>query len=509
MEYNSFSIAEANLGSTEMQKVTHVRVIEDGLNSKDIPIGNFVVPIESPIIYNRKIKSINQELDKNTLGTDLTKIGVVISPSIVGSDWDAAIVESPCVWYDDRLGKYCMTYVGYSGTKETPLNAAIGLATSDSLLGVWDKDALNPILGASNTEGLPDYAGCTGGTIWYEEGLYYMFYIGLTDVGYEQGTASVCLATSSDLYLWTRLGSVVSPYGAGWRAGNVFHASVTKVDNTYYLFFNAAGQDGIERIGYATSINLLSWAVDDTNSPLLNVGVAGTWDHFAIGDPSVYYIDGNWYMAYYGSGSNGAQDGLAWTTKERFPLGWSKYEGNPVLKIGTTYDNVHAHKPFIYTDGFGYYHFYTALNSDSVRLIALASDIITASDARKKFQMFRCAESLRSIALDYYSIVADSSCLISTEGKSNIKIRYYARCEVTAGSLFILAATITTQGATYLDGSEIVIEVSDWTNHISDWIPFNISRQGTNNLNNYAIYAHVSTGGAASIGQVQFELSWY
>ena len=309
--------------------------------------------------------SIEVQTDLPPLGTNLTKYGIVLAKG-AGGTWDNTLVESPAIWFDHTQKKYGMVYTGYNGTTE-----AIGLAWSDDLL-TWTKSGGAAVFSPTGTGGTPDQGGVTGALIWQENGTYYLFYIGLTSAGYEQGTPSLCLATSTDLSTWTRHGAIISPSGSGWRSTRVFHPSIVKVGDTYYLFFNANGS--YESIGYASSTDLLTWLVDDTNSPVLDIGLG--WDNDQIGDPSVYHIGGLWWMAYYGAfGSpTGARDGLAFTAEKDFPLGWTKFYKNPVLIPSESYDAKYAHKPFIVLTPGRYYHFYTAVDGSTpeVRQIALA-----------------------------------------------------------------------------------------------------------------------------------------
>lgn len=318
-------------------------------------------------------------------GARLLKCGLVLEPGPAGA-WDAGMVESPVVWYDSLRRRYGMVYTGY-GLRDPEVKGyegvtwpQIGLAWSDDLLH-WEK-APDILLGPSAVPGSPDEAGATGPFIWYEGGTYYLFYFGVTAAGYEKGRKTLNLATSTDLVRWTRYAGnpIITPAGNGWRRDAIWHPNVVKVDARYYLFFNASGVvDGVEeeRIGYATSSDLFNWEVDDLNAPVLSgSGVPGAWDATGrAGDPSLYRVGDTWYMAYYSWDREHAQDGLAWTSADAFPLGWRAYAGNPVLRIGPpgSFDARYAHKPFIFRTEERHFHFYTAVAEDETRAIALAT----------------------------------------------------------------------------------------------------------------------------------------
>lgn len=296
------------------------------------------------------------------IGQSLTKQGVVIAPG--GGGWKDALVESPAVFLDAATGLYVMVAVGYdTGT----IHASIGAFTAVTPDGPWTE--YGQILAGSGSGA--DSDGCSGPFVWLEAGTYHLFYIGLTASGYEGGTKTLCHATSTDWVpgtnagTWTRHGTIVGPT-SGWRSAAIWHPCVVKRGSTYYLFFNANGAD--EAIGYATSSDLSTWTVDDANSPILPpVGSENR-----TGDPSVYQVGTVWWMAFY-TLLSGASDGLASTTDASFPLGWTRYAGNPILVPSASYDSTYAHKPFILIAGSRYYHWYTAVGSGG-RQIALATE---------------------------------------------------------------------------------------------------------------------------------------
>ena len=318
-------------------------------------------------------------------GSHLKKWGLVLRLGPPGA-WDAGMVESPMVWFDAHRKRYAMVYSGYGSTDSTHhgyhyvTRPQIGLAWSDDLLH-WEKDEHNPVYSGSGVEGLSDSHGATGPFVWYENGTYYLYTIGVTSKGYEKGKKTLNLATSTDLYHWKRFegNPVIAPSGNGWRRDAVWHPNIVKNGSTYFLFFNASGLVGElheEFIGYATSTDLFHWKVDDDHSPILmGSHKPGAWDASGrAGDPSVYKVGHKWYMAWYSWDRVHSSDGLAWTSEKEFPLGWRVYKKNPVLSVGPpgSYDALHAGKPFIFRTADKYFHFYTAVALDETRQIAVA-----------------------------------------------------------------------------------------------------------------------------------------
>jgi hypothetical protein len=175
-------------------------------------------------------------------GYTLTKQGRILSRGTTGA-WNEALVESPNVFWDPKAGHYKMVYVGYSGAPGSATKASLGYATSTNL-ETWTQYGSNPFFGASGTVGAPDENGTSGPFVWYEDGTYHLFYIGLTATGYEAGTKRICYATSTDFATWTRHGAIISPSGSGWRAGAIWHPNLVKRGSRYYLFFNASTSAG-------------------------------------------------------------------------------------------------------------------------------------------------------------------------------------------------------------------------------------------------------------------------
>lgn len=313
----------------------------------------------------------------------LQKAGIVVQRGAPGQ-WDAGMVESPMVWFDARRARYGMAYTGYAWADPPRMGYTavttpqIGLAWSRDLVH-WTKDLRNPVFGPSNRPGQPDEAGSAGPFLWVEDGRYYLFYFGLTEAGYERGHKTLNLATAPDGYTWTRhpQNPIIQPGGTGWYSEAIWHPNVQKVDGRYYLFFNASGVvDGHaeEYTGYATALDLHRWQVAP-EPVLVGSRTPGRWDaRGRVGDPSLFRVEDVWYMAYYSWDGVHAQDGYAWTPAASFPVDWTPFDANPVLKTGPadSFDALHAAKPFIVRTLHQHYHFYTAVDERESREIALA-----------------------------------------------------------------------------------------------------------------------------------------
>ena len=254
--------------------------------------------------------------------------GVVLPVNPTPGQFDSGLLEAPSLWVDPYNGKLCMAYTGYT-TGASPV-ASSGLATSDDGF-TWTR--VGQMFAASGVPGYPDYAGCTGPVVVVDGDTRHMFYIGLSAVGYEGGTKSICHATSltsadpGSAGSWTRHGAVVVAAGTGWRGGAVWYPNFVRRGNLWYLFFNASssGVDHYERCGYATSSTLDGpWTVHDADAPLLPETGHST-DRIWGGDPYVYATpDGRWRMDFSRANASWSDTGDYYATADDadFPLGW-------------------------------------------------------------------------------------------------------------------------------------------------------------------------------------------
>ncbi|MEZ4695629.1 MAG: hypothetical protein R2832_04385 [Rhodothermales bacterium] len=329
--------------------------------------------------------------------TSLEKRGIILDTG-APDDWDGGMVECPVIWFDEQRGEFGMVYTGYRLRAESigktfgytsVTDPQIGLAWSKDLLH-WEKDARAPIFGASGVEQSPDSHGASGPFLLPPSvsgrSEYLLFYFGVTGTGYEGGRKTLNVATSTDLVNWSRYehNPVITPSGDSipnrWRSEAIWHPNVIRVGESFYCFFNASGEvDGYheERIGYAVSDDLFNWNVKDDDCPIVSGSrVQGAWDSAGrAGDPCVFESDGQWWMAFYAWDGTSSQDGLMFTSKEAFPLGWHPFAENPVVRLGPSgsYDELHAAKPFIVRNDTTHFHFYTAVDGNQGRRIAVAT----------------------------------------------------------------------------------------------------------------------------------------
>jgi hypothetical protein len=266
------------------------------------------------------------QADVSSGGTNLENYGLILGLGAGGS-FDAAKVESPNVFFAKTVSQLAMLYTGYTTLDGTAV-ASHGIAYSDDGIR-WTK--AGQFFTASGVPGSPDQYGVTGPVLYEENGTYHLFYIGLTALGYEGGTPTICHATATSLAgPWTRLGTIIAPSGAtsgitSWRKQYTWHPNIVKARNKYYLFFNATNTAGLERAGYATATSLNGpWTIDDANAPVLP-DAGHTTDAIWGGDPFVYRENDHWRMEFANANPSWGPVGDWWATTSdaAFPLGWT------------------------------------------------------------------------------------------------------------------------------------------------------------------------------------------
>ena len=292
-------------------------------------------------------------------------IGPVIKATNT-SGYDAKMVESPSIIWDDASNQYIMVYTAYDQNNV----GSIGYAYSTDLIN-WEKQG--QLLTSSGKKENGDKNGCTGPCLLKYDGVYYLFYLGLNATGYEGGPINLCLATSTDLSNWTYKGIIISPDPSiPWIAKNIFHPCIMKIGTNWIIFFNANGTiDGqdAERVGFAVSKKIDGPYTVNPDRISKFAEDQGNHSGIQCGDPAVFKMNDLYYMFYFDtSHNNEVVDRYAWTTPVEFPRGW-RY-GGPIIKNDKDYKKGLAHKPFVIIKDNILYHYYTAEGTEG-RCIAL------------------------------------------------------------------------------------------------------------------------------------------
>ncbi len=238
-------------------------------------------------------------------------------------------VFMPCVLYNADSARYEMWFGGSYGPGTSNWRPyRIGRAVSTDGIS-WTMDP-SPVL-------TPDAGTWEAYTIEQpmvirEDGNYKMWYTGspdwiVTKIGY---------ATSPDGIHWTKYsGNPVMDVGkAAWEAGGPYSCSVLPSSGGYRMWYGAyeAVPSQVARIGYATSLDGITWQRDTVNNPVVGVGGAAQWDAGWAIAPHVLQVEDTHYMWYTGAatGSGTRSGGVA--ISNDMGKTWTKHAMNPVLQ---------------------------------------------------------------------------------------------------------------------------------------------------------------------------------
>jgi predicted GH43/DUF377 family glycosyl hydrolase len=173
----------------------------------------------------------------------------------------------------------------FGGRSSGATKTKIGLATSPDGIA-WTKSAVNPLL--SGTAGQWDASGISSPHVMLDGATYKTWYAG-TDAS---GIFRIGYATSADGVSWTK--SAANPHLTPGAAGQFDDAGVSSpcvikdgaVFRMWYVGLDSTGPSGRHRIGYAQSVDGVTWTKYAGN-PVIGLGAAGQFDEFGLFSPFV------------------------------------------------------------------------------------------------------------------------------------------------------------------------------------------------------------------------------
>jgi beta-1,2-mannobiose phosphorylase / 1,2-beta-oligomannan phosphorylase len=137
-----------------------------------------------------------------------------------------------------------------------------------------------------------------------------------------------------------------------WEAMNVFNCAVTQHKGLFHMHYRAQGVDFISHIGYAVSVDGLSW--NRLENPVLSPH-NGREDYRGVEDPRVTPLDGVFYMTYTAYGINGnypmiARSDNMITWEDVAPLEKAENKDHVLFpeKIGGRYAIFHRRRPHVW-----------------------------------------------------------------------------------------------------------------------------------------------------------------
>jgi predicted GH43/DUF377 family glycosyl hydrolase len=217
-------------------------------------------------------------------------------------------------------GKYKMWYSKWYSDRSYNIEYA------ESQDGVkWTKVINYPVL-ERGSNGSWDQYGASGGPVNYENGMYTMYYVGVTS---KDGDSYIGAADSFDGIYWVKrptpliktLGKRVAPN------------SLIKIGSTYYLYFSYTKLNSSQDtwgISLATSQDGANWTVIKENV----LPYSESWEYPNPNGCSVILHGNKWLMLY---GTLGNQ--AIGTATSLDGINWMKNSSNPVF----TYNNTHNH----------------------------------------------------------------------------------------------------------------------------------------------------------------------
>jgi predicted GH43/DUF377 family glycosyl hydrolase len=178
-------------------------------------------------------------------------------------------------------------------------------------------------------------------------------------------TLSVIPAAHADSGQWVKYAGnpILSPTPRTWDADYVTSPRVL-YDGKIFRMWYQGGFSGNTRIGYATSIDGISWV--KSKNPVLSPGAPGQWDSSLVGLGSVLWNGTIFLMWYSGSNPTTYDSGAVGLAMSTNGTNWVKYSGNPILTPSPTGDDSsYVAGPYAIELSGTYYMWYTGRNVTS------------------------------------------------------------------------------------------------------------------------------------------------
>jgi predicted GH43/DUF377 family glycosyl hydrolase len=194
----------------------------------------------------------------------------------------------------------------------------------------WTKYANNPVL-QNGGSGDWDENIIKWPAIIKDGNLYKMWYTGYNNTGSRIG-----YATSLDGVTWTKDDSnpVLDHGSPGEWDEWIASPTVIKDGATFKMWYCGDDETHV-RIGYATSPDGITWT-EYASNPVFDLGNTGEWDDYDVRHPTVLYIGAIYKMWYSGKNFTSQDSKIGYATSSD-GVNWIRYSGNPVMK-GTSGD---------------------------------------------------------------------------------------------------------------------------------------------------------------------------
>jgi predicted GH43/DUF377 family glycosyl hydrolase len=294
----------------------------------------------------------------------------VLSGGPTGS-WNTHL-KGPYVLFNSDSSRFEMWFTAFSNNG---MYCKIGYA--ESFDGVNWEMRPDPVL--SPSVGKWDATTVEFASVIRENGQYRMYYAGNnsgSNFKYKTG-----LAFSSDGISWIKdtLNSPVVVPGAEWWEEEGIHGVCVMTDGSSYSMWYEGFRFNptVVGMGYAESIDGVTWQKDTLNNPLFLKGGLGEWDEGGIHMPNVILIDSMYYMYFGGMNTNWGGRKIGMAISHFKNQQWLKYPSNPVLSPSATgWDNNWVEEGRVFLIGDTLWMWYAACNKSELWQIGLAKSPI-------------------------------------------------------------------------------------------------------------------------------------
>lgn len=236
-----------------------------------------------------------------------------------GLSWDSFSVLSPA--YD--LETQTLYYAGVQApedadatARELSVGTAIGVAAQEGSLAIWRNSPCYqfPLPADVDCKTMPTERTYGDPDVVHEGGKVWLFFASAsvatesTETGTGQFTRiqSVQRAESASTFDESSVRVVLEPDIENGETDLLAPAVVPPVNSgdRWHLWFTSVASTG-RRIGYASSVDGITWERVPYGTWALELGVGGDWDDSAVEAPTVYRdAEGGWHMWYAGSSGN-------------------------------------------------------------------------------------------------------------------------------------------------------------------------------------------------------------
>jgi len=215
----------------------------------------------------------------------------------------------------------------------------------------WVQWPGNPIIGPGEP-GSWDEGGHWLSNVIFDGSTYHMWFSGTDQT---TGPTDIGHATSLDGVVWTMdPGNPCLTRGApgAWDSGALLGAAVVYDGAVFHMWYSG-GYPGIERAGYATSMDGCDW-IKDPGNPVIDVGDPGSWDDHVV-RPNTVIADSGTFRMWYG-GANTARVVRIGYAESSNGIDWTKHP-DPVLEPSQGWEGGTL-APYVIADGLTYHMWY-------------------------------------------------------------------------------------------------------------------------------------------------------